>query len=312
PAGVAPDAPEVMQAWLIQWQRFTEQVTVWKGIRLKCQEDEQRITTLRAQLVDACPITRTAKTLAEGLALARQAISDAKSGQTAAQKLNDEVLRLQAALATAEAESVRAQKRRDTWTEQWSAAIGVLRLREPSVSVKTAQDYLKRIAEMQQHLTDMRIKAARGREIDEERALLLQRLTALRQRLDSATRPTTADTSTPTFTKWMPPYRRPAFAALSTTNLPSVSRRSGLTSPQPPTPCAKPKPLSLPWLPKPELWGLSILRRPCKEPTNAYWPRDRSKSRRRRWRKTPGVSHWRHSSPPHSCTATGSIRTSTR
>ncbi|MGA2699471.1 MAG: AAA family ATPase [Isosphaeraceae bacterium] len=194
PAGVAPDAPEVMQAWLIQWQRFTEQVTVWKGIRLKCQEDEQRITTLRAQLVDACPITRTAKTLAEGLALARQAISDAKSGQTAAQKLNDEVLRLQAALATDEAESVRAQKRRDTWTEQWSAAIGVLRLREPSVSVKTAQDYLKRIAEMQQHLTDMRIKAARVREIDEERALLLQRLTALRQRLDSATRPTTADT----------------------------------------------------------------------------------------------------------------------
>jgi hypothetical protein len=32
------------------------------------------------------------------------------------------------------------------------------------------------------------------REIAEERALLLQRLTALRQRLDSAARPTTADT----------------------------------------------------------------------------------------------------------------------
>ena len=58
----------------------------------------------------------------------------------------------------------------------------------------------------------------------------------------------------------MPLYRRPAFAALSTTNLPSVSRRSGSTSPQPPTPRAKPKPLSLPWLPKPELWRLSIFR----------------------------------------------------
>jgi len=193
-AGVTPDAPEVMLAWLIEWQRFTEQVTVWKGVRLKCQEDEQRIANLRAHLVDACPITRTAKTLAEGLALARQAISNAKNSQTAAQTLNDEVVRLRAALTTVEAESVRAKRRHDTWTEQWSAVIGVLALREPSVSIKTVQDYLKRIAEMQQHLTDARIKAARAREIAEERALLLQRVTALRQRLDSAARPTTADT----------------------------------------------------------------------------------------------------------------------
>ncbi len=194
PAGVAPDTPEVMQAWIIRWQRFIEQVAVWKGIRLKCQEDGEQIITLRAQLVNACPLTRTANTLAEGLALARQASSDAKSGQIAAQKLNDEVLRLRAALATAEAASVRAQKRHDTWTKQWSAAIGVLGLREPSVSVKTVQDYLKRIAEMHQHLTDARIKAARVKEIAEERALLLQRITALRNRLDSAARPTTADT----------------------------------------------------------------------------------------------------------------------
>ena len=140
------------------------------------------------------PITRTAKTLTEGLALARQASSDARSVQTAAQKLNDEVIRLKAALATANAEAVRAHKRRDTWTEQWSSAIAVLRLRDPSVSVKTVQDYLKRIAEMQQHLTDMRIKAARVREIAEERVLLLDRLTALRWRLDPTARPSTAET----------------------------------------------------------------------------------------------------------------------
>ena len=114
-----------------QWHRFTEQVIVWKGIRLKCQEDvATHHRLMRARLVDACPITRTAKTLAEGLALAR-ASSDAKSSLTAAQKLNDEVLRLQAALATAEAESMRHQKRRDTWPEQWSAAIGVLGLHGP-------------------------------------------------------------------------------------------------------------------------------------------------------------------------------------
>jgi uncharacterized protein YhaN len=194
PAGISPEAPEVMQAWLDRWQRFTEQVAAWNGIRSKRREDEQQITDLRGQLADACPITHTAKTLTAGLALARQVIAGANSGQTAAQKLNDEVHRLQAALATAEAAAVRAQKRRDNWTEQWSSAIGVLRLHDPNVSVKTVQDYLKRISEMQQHLTDMRIMAARVKEIAEGRALLLQRVTALRQRLDSPARPSTTAT----------------------------------------------------------------------------------------------------------------------
>lgn len=183
-----------MQAWLVQWQRFTEQVTVWQANRLKCREDEQRISALKAQLADACPVARTAKTLAEGLALARQASTDAKTRQADAQKRGEEVIRLQGVLATAEAALVRAEKRRDTWTQKWTAAIAVLRLREPSVSVATAQDYLKRIAEMQQHLTDSRIKAARVREIAQERSHLLQRITALRQRLETAARPTTDDT----------------------------------------------------------------------------------------------------------------------
>lgn len=194
PAGIAPDAPEVMLAWLIRWQRFTEQMTMWVGARLKCREAEQRITALKAQLAEACPITQTATTLAEGLALARQASADAKSAQTAVQKLHDDILRLREQLATAEGAAMRAQKRREKWTEEWSSAIGVLGLHEPSVSVKTAQDYLKRIAEMQQHLTDMRIMSAREKQFANERALLLQRLTALRQRLNLDVPPSTADT----------------------------------------------------------------------------------------------------------------------
>lgn len=200
-AGIEPDPPEAMQPWLIRWQRFTEQVTACKGMRLKRQEDEQQITALRAQLVDACPITRTSKTLAEGLALARQASADARSGQTAAEKLHDEVLRLRAELTTLEAKSMQAQKRRDHWSEQWTSAMGVLGLSTPGVSVETVQDYLKRIAEMQQHLTDMRLRAARVREIADDHTLLLQRLTALRQRLEPASRPTTSDTLDADFRK---------------------------------------------------------------------------------------------------------------
>src|SRR5262249_30336682 len=118
----------------------------------------------------------------------------AKNAQSATQKLKDEVIRLKEAVASASAQATRARERREKWTEQWSAAIAVLGLGESSVSVETAHDYLKRIGEMQQHLTEMRIKAARVKEIAGERALLLDRLTAMRMRLDPAARPSTADT----------------------------------------------------------------------------------------------------------------------
>jgi uncharacterized protein YhaN len=192
-SGIVPDTPEAMQIWLSRWQRLTERVTAWHDVRFRCQEDEQQIASLRSQLAEACPIAGAAKTLAEGLALARQAGNDAENAQSAAQKLKDEVIRLKGALVTAKADAARANDRQKEWMGKWSAAIAVLKLRDPSVSVKTVQDYLKRIAEMQQHLTDMRLKAARVKEIENERALLLDRLTALRKRLDPAARPSTAD-----------------------------------------------------------------------------------------------------------------------
>lgn len=191
---ITPDSPEVMQAWLSRWQRFVEQVTSWKGIQLKCNEDEQRITKLKEQLSYSCPIAQTTKTLAEGLSLARQAVADAKAAQAAIEKHNDEVIRLRAALASAESEAERARQRLAQWTDQWSSAIAVLKLHDPSVSVKTVQDYLKRIAEMHQHLTDMRIMAARVRENRNERSHLLERLNAVRQRLAPGARSATSET----------------------------------------------------------------------------------------------------------------------
>jgi uncharacterized protein YhaN len=190
----SPESPEVMQPWLIRWHQFTEKVTAWHAMRLKCGEDEQLIASLRAQLAGACPITRQTKTLAEGLALARQAIADAKNDQAAAEKLKDEVLRRRSALDTALRESARASRRRDEWIEQWSRAIAVLGLGESTASIETVQDYVRSIGEMQQHLTDMRINAAAVREIDQDRASLLERVTALRMRLDPAARPSTAET----------------------------------------------------------------------------------------------------------------------
>lgn len=194
PANITPATPEVMMAWLLRWQQFSQQAVEWNGSQLKCQEEERQIADLRSQLAEVCPATMAAKSLAEGLAIARQASIDAKNAQAASQKLSDEILRLQGELIAAEAQWARAKTRHETWTEQWSAAIALLKLRDPGVSVETVQDYLKRISAMQQHLTDMRIKAARVREIEKERELLLDRLTSLRKRLDPLSSPSTADT----------------------------------------------------------------------------------------------------------------------
>jgi uncharacterized protein YhaN len=87
----------------------------------------------------------------------------------------------------------KAEERRDRWIAQWAAAITPLGLEDSSASVETAQSYLKSIELMQGHLSNARIKAARVREIATDRVAILERITALRRRLDPAARPTTDD-----------------------------------------------------------------------------------------------------------------------
>jgi uncharacterized protein YhaN len=194
PTGIAAESPQVMLGWLNHWHRLTERVSAWSALQLKCAEDERLIARLRAQLADMCPLTQNTKTLAEGVALTRQVGADAKNEQGAAEKLKEEILRLRSALQSAENELTRAAARHDNWTKEWSAAIAPIGLGESSVSIDTVQDYLSNIDRMQHHLSEMRIKAARVREVAEDRALLLERISALRSRLDPTAQLTTADT----------------------------------------------------------------------------------------------------------------------
>ncbi len=193
-SGVSPADPEIMQAWLIKWSKFCGRVTGWRNECQTCQVDQERIDTLREQLADACPAVQLANTLTEGLALAKAAIAQATIARAIADKCSEEVTRLQGALTTAERAAEQAEKRRDDWATEWSKAVAVLRLNKAAPSVKTAQDYLSRIDRMQQHLRDMRIKDARVREIEHDRDRLVDRVNRLRQRLDPASRPTTAET----------------------------------------------------------------------------------------------------------------------
>jgi uncharacterized protein YhaN len=193
-SGVAPADPEVMQAWVGKWSRFRERVTAWRVEGQACRADQARIDSWRERLADACPATRAANTLSDALALARAAIEQARSARAVSDKSNEEVSRLERELTKAEKAAEQAEKRGEEWARQWSEAVAVLRLKDAVPSITTAQEYLARIDRMQLHLKDMRIKDARVREIENDRNRLIDRVNHLRQRLDPASRATTAET----------------------------------------------------------------------------------------------------------------------
>jgi uncharacterized protein YhaN len=198
-AGVIPDEPKVMQTWLTNWSKFCDRVTAWRESSHQCEEDRARIGLIRDRLTDGCPPARDAKTLTEGLVAARRAIADSLSLREKRTRLEGEVERLRKQLEEAGERQTKALKRQQEWEKYWAAAVAVLQLKEGTPSIETAQSYLARIDQMQQHLRDMRIKDARVREIRAEQELLIKRMNGLRMRLDPEARPTTAESQAADF-----------------------------------------------------------------------------------------------------------------
>jgi uncharacterized protein YhaN len=193
PVRVVPDTPKVMQTWLSNWSKLSDRVTAWRENWRQCEKDKERIDSLRERLADSCPAARNAMTLTEGLAAARRTIDQSVSSRNTRTNLEGEVQRFQKQLEEARKRHAKALERQQEWEKQWAAAVEVLQLRERTPSIETAQNYLARIDQMQQHLRDMRIKDARVREIRAERELLIQRINNLRMRLNQEARPTTAE-----------------------------------------------------------------------------------------------------------------------
>jgi uncharacterized protein YhaN len=193
PASIVPESPEVMQTWLVKWQQYVGQVSNWVESKRKCKEDEERIACLKAQLSNACLITKDSPTLATALALAKKSVSDIETENNSAVKLRDDIARSEIAIQNALYGQTQAFNRQDEWNRNWGEAIVVLGLSEKYPSVATVQSYLKRIQEMQQHLTDMRIKAAEVKDIFRERELLLTRVSSVRKRLQANASPTTGE-----------------------------------------------------------------------------------------------------------------------
>jgi uncharacterized protein YhaN len=192
-SGILPLSPAAMQAWLTRWQRLCELTNSWHENQQSLQAAEQLITSLREQLAAACPATITTKTLVEGLARAKLISKEAADQQAAINKAQDDIGRLRLRLAEAAAQLAQAEQRQSIWKQEWAAAVSVLELKDGEVSVATAQNYVKRIGEMQAHLKEARIKARRVKDLDEERAALLTRLTAVRQRIHPAAKASTLE-----------------------------------------------------------------------------------------------------------------------
>lgn len=193
PTGISPDSPKAMQTWLVNWAKLVERVVVWRENTQQCAEAKQRIDALLARLAKACPASRNAQTLVEALALTKRALAEAAAARAESVRLGEEVNRWQAAVEKAEDAEAKARSRRDDWALQWSQAVAILKLNDLSPSIETVQDYIKRIDQMQQHLREMRLKDARVREIKDDRLQLVERMNALRRRLDPDARPTTGE-----------------------------------------------------------------------------------------------------------------------
>lgn len=193
PAGIVPQSPEAMQDWLTRWERYLADVVSWAENQGQLTDELRQITAFLARLVESCPAAASAQTLAEGLTLARQLAKEVAEKTAQAEKLQADVQRLNTDVSTAESAFRAAQQAQATWQQQWVEAIGVLRLQKPETSIATAQKYLKQIGEMQQKLSDARIKAAVVRDLEAERAHLLQRLTSLRQRLEPGAKLSTGE-----------------------------------------------------------------------------------------------------------------------
>ena len=174
-------------------EKICERVEAWKAKCLQRDGDRKRIDELREESQRSARQRHGTSSLAAGIASAKRAIVAAGETRAKAESLGKDAKRLEADLGKAQKQLVDAKDRLAEWEKQWADAVAVIKLADVSPAIETAQSYLLRIDQMQKHLSDMRIKEARVREIQTERSLLLERIGAVRQRLDPTCRPTTAD-----------------------------------------------------------------------------------------------------------------------
>lgn len=190
--GIVPAAPEVMQSWISQLLRLRERAESWLSAMQERNGLAKRIEQFRLQLCSSISGIESAWSLQLALDAARDHVKALDNAHRLHHDLVEELTRLHLEAMAAEAERTAAENRQWKWQGAWADAVRPLQL-DPKTDVVTAETYLDRIDEMQKHLMQARIKAARIREIEADRDMLLNKLCDVRTRIDSTALPSTAD-----------------------------------------------------------------------------------------------------------------------
>lgn len=188
---ISPEDPDPMVAWVNEWRSFRDAVVGWRERCARADRDTAGIERHRQSLSRLFPPASQAKTLAAALIGLKQAISAAESVEAARLQRS----RAGEQLRAVEEDVSTAMARQATWKKNWCLALAPLGHPDGKLSVKVAREYLERIDQMQLHLKDARIKAARARELGDQRMNCVAALTELRRRLDPAAEASTEQTA---------------------------------------------------------------------------------------------------------------------
>lgn len=193
-SGIEPRTPDVMLAWLTRWQDWSVRRADYGKLLAANEQEWERIDRLLKKVVTECGLDGKFATLADALDKGQAKITRTREAKAEDKRLRESVERATNELSKAEHRLRQATAANAQWETDWANAVASLRMKETNPSVTTVQNYVRQQEKMHVHLTDARIRAARIRGFDDDRARLITRINVVRQGIDPATRATADET----------------------------------------------------------------------------------------------------------------------
>lgn len=193
-SGIEPQSPDVMVAWLTRWHDWSRCRADYRNSLATNGQEWERIDGLRKQIVTVCGLDGNVTTLVEAIDKAQSKINRARELKDEQKRLQEDVDRLTNESSKAERRLEKAAAANKQWESDWGNAVASLQLIETNPSVTTVQNYVQQQEMMHNYLKEARIRSAKIRGIDEDRAKLIARLNDVRQRVDPTARATSEET----------------------------------------------------------------------------------------------------------------------
>jgi uncharacterized protein YhaN len=191
-SGISPNGPEAMLKWLGLYTTLRQRIEAWSKLVRRRDDRSRRVEELLERLRCVLPGPGDFRSLSEALARAQEHLREIDKARNQREQHARDLERLRRELANTDSERQEIEQRHHLIMNDWALAVAPLRL-SGSVDAVTVETYLDRIAQLQEHLKDARIKAAQIRDNETERGDVLQRLSEVRRRIDPACRTATPD-----------------------------------------------------------------------------------------------------------------------